>query len=41
LKKVMPFVVLADYRPSRALQASDLAGQVRTPEPEQGLLFGV
>lgn len=39
LKKVMPFVILADYRPSRALTAGDLAAKVRPVEQRQGSLF--
>ena len=39
LQKVMPFVVLADYRPSRALHASDLVAKVRPIEQRQGSLF--
>jgi len=39
LQKIMPFVVLADYRPSRALQASDLTGKVGALAPQQASLF--
>ncbi len=39
LQKIMPFVVLADYRPSRALQASDLTGKVGASAPQQASLF--
>lgn len=38
LQKVMPFVVVADYRPNRALDAIDLAARVQPP-PVQGSLF--
>ena len=38
LKKVMPFVQLADHRPGRALEAEDLAAQLR-PAPVQASLF--
>ena len=39
LQKIMPFVVLADYRPSRAWQASDLTGKVGPTAQQQGNLF--
>ena len=38
LKKVLPFVEAADYRPGRALDAADLAAQL-TPPPVQRSLF--
>lgn len=38
LQKVMPFVVVADYRPNRALDAIDLAARVQPPAI-QGSLF--
>ena len=38
LKKVLPFVEAADYRPGRALDAADLAAQF-TPPPVQRSLF--
>jgi putative DNA modification/repair radical SAM protein len=38
LKKVMPFVVLADHRPGRALDAADLAARLKPP-PVQASLF--
>ncbi|WKB53319.1 putative DNA modification/repair radical SAM protein [Eleftheria terrae] len=36
--KVLPFVVLADHRPGRALEASSLAARLRPP-PRQASLF--
>ena len=39
LKKVLPFVVLADHRPGRTLDAADLAARLRA-RPVQGALFG-
>ena len=42
LKKVLPFVLLADHRPGRALDARDLAGRLRAqpvPQPVQASLF--
>ena len=38
LKKVMPFVLTADHRPGRALEAADFAAQFR-PAPVQAALF--
>jgi predicted DNA-binding helix-hairpin-helix protein len=38
LKKVLPFVEAADYRPGRALEAADLAAQLALP-PVQHSLF--
>lgn len=38
LKKVLPFVEAADYRPGRALEAADLAAQL-APPPVQRSLF--
>jgi putative DNA modification/repair radical SAM protein len=38
LKKILPFVVLADHRPGRALEAGDLAPRLR-PAPRQASLF--
>ena len=38
LRKVLPFVEAADYRPGRALEAADLAAQL-TPPPVQRSLF--
>ncbi|MFY3382719.1 putative DNA modification/repair radical SAM protein [Paracidovorax sp. MALMAid1276] len=38
LKKVLPFVEAADYRPGRALEATDLAAQL-APPPVQRSLF--
>jgi len=38
LKKVMPFVVVADHRPGRALDASDFAARF-APAPVQASLF--
>ena len=38
LKKVLPFVGAADYRPGRALDAADLAAQL-APPPVQRSLF--
>jgi putative DNA modification/repair radical SAM protein len=38
LAKLLPFVVVADHRPGRALDAADLARHV-TPAPRQGSLF--
>jgi len=39
LAKLLPFVVVADHRPGRALDASDLARRL-APAPRQGSLFG-
>ena len=39
LAKLLPFVTLADHRPSRALDAADLAARLRPP-PAQASLFG-
>jgi len=38
LKKVLPFVEAADYRPGRALEAADLAAHL-APPPVQRSLF--
>jgi hypothetical protein len=38
LKKVMPFVLLADHHPGAALDATDLAARL-TPRPVQAGLF--
>ncbi|MET0542139.1 MAG: putative DNA modification/repair radical SAM protein [Variovorax sp.] len=38
MKKVLPFVLLADHRPGRALEADDLAARCR-PAPVQASLF--
>lgn len=38
LRKVMPFVVLADHRPGRVLEAEDLKAQL-APPPVQRSLF--
>jgi hypothetical protein len=38
LKKVLPFVEAADYRPGRVLEAADLAAQL-APPPVQRSLF--
>ena len=40
MRKVMPFVVLADHRPARALDGDRLAAQLR-PVPVQASLFDV
>ena len=39
LKKVLPFVEVADYRPGRLLDAADLAARL-APPPAQRALFG-
>jgi putative DNA modification/repair radical SAM protein len=39
LAKVMPFVVLADHRPGRALEAADFAQRFRAAAPVQASLF--
>ena len=38
LAKLLPFVVVADHRPARALDAADLARRL-APAPQQGSLF--
>ncbi|RYF76728.1 MAG: putative DNA modification/repair radical SAM protein [Comamonadaceae bacterium] len=38
LKKVMPFVLLADHRPGRSLESADLAARL-APRPVQASLF--
>jgi predicted DNA-binding helix-hairpin-helix protein len=38
LAKLFPFVVVADHRPGRALDAADLARRL-APAPQQGSLF--
>ncbi|MEP7303561.1 MAG: putative DNA modification/repair radical SAM protein, partial [Caldimonas sp.] len=38
LRKVLPFVVVADHRPGAALEAADLAERL-APSPRQGSLF--
>ena len=40
LGKVMPFVLLADHRPGRALEAADLAARLK-PAPVQASLFAI
>ncbi|RZJ13914.1 MAG: putative DNA modification/repair radical SAM protein [Acidovorax sp.] len=37
LKKVLPFVEAADYRPGRALDAADLAARLAPPPAQRGL----
>ena len=37
LKKVLPFVEAADYRPGRALDATDLAARLARPPLQRGL----
>ncbi|RZI84389.1 MAG: biotin synthase, partial [Rubrivivax sp.] len=39
LKKVLPFVIVADHHPGRQLDAADLARQVRPAVPAQASLF--
>lgn len=39
LKKVLPFVIVADHHPGRQLDAPDLARQLRPPAPLQASLF--
>ena len=39
LAKVLPFVVVADHRPGRTLDAADLAAPPRTPRRSKASLF--
>lgn len=39
VRKVLPFVVLADHRPPRSLDAQGLLAQARAPQPLQAALF--
>ncbi|MGH6645639.1 putative DNA modification/repair radical SAM protein [Aquabacterium sp.] len=40
LKKVLPFVIVADHHPGRRLDAADLGRQLRPAQPAQADLFG-